>query len=208
MIGSFCGTKTQLQDVQKGRREERWSYQEEGSRCLQSDAITGESDRSQDKRNGQGKKDAVQPCIKKAEEAKKSKKPKIFQKHLEFIIRMLCNPWWTLDLSCDGDGNEHLYRTLCVLVCLKNSLLDMFIPFGKDFLQSITLTTSVLFYLKISLLDMFIPFGKDFLQSITLTTSVHFPLKISLLEMLSAFGNEHLKSPPKVSVDARGRINL
>ena len=72
-------------------------------------------------------------------------------------LPILCNPW----ISSAIGMAMSIYMTLCVLVFLKISLLDMPITFGKDFLQIITLTFSVwtfwTFPLKISLVDMLIP---------------------------------------------------
>ena len=58
--------------------------QEEGSQCLQSNARIGESDRSQDEINGP-EENGVAMTIKKAEEAKKSKRSKILQQNLKLI---------------------------------------------------------------------------------------------------------------------------
>ena len=41
--------------------------------------------------------------IKKVEEANKSKKPEIFKD----VLMILCNPWLSSDLFCNGNGNEH-----------------------------------------------------------------------------------------------------
>ena len=72
------------------------------------------------KRNGREEKDGAM-TIKKGEEAKKSKRPKILPKHLEFIVNSMQSSVNLEDLSCDGDGNEHLQDTLCSCLFFKQT---------------------------------------------------------------------------------------